>query len=213
MQQITLLVIAPLICILMIIIFPGLTNYFGKTEGYIAGFCVYWLICLVATIYSSKGLDGLMEIYCKRIEITNKNRRRYYFLAFIPCLATLIVVFGEIAPIVGFQVLLLSLLFALINGTLEEMFWRGAFNKLFDDIYLAYMYPSIFFGIWHIALFLAKGMVYQGGFPSLVGGALFMGLLWGLVAFKTKSIKIVTVAHVITNFFAFTGLIFENWFI
>lgn len=41
----------------------------------------------------------------------------------------------------------------------------------------------------------------------------FMGLLWGWVAYKTKSIKFVTVAHIITNFSAFTGLIFENWFI
>lgn len=56
-------------------------------------------------------------------------------------------------------------------------------------------------------------MVYQGGFLSLVGGAFFMGLLWGWVSYKTKSIKIVTIAHIITNFFSFTGMIFENWFI
>ena len=40
-----------------------------------------------------------------------------------------------------------------------------------------------------------------------------MGLLWGWVSYKTKSIKIVTIAHIITNFLAFTGMIFENWFI
>ncbi|WP_313232697.1 hypothetical protein [Tissierella praeacuta] len=34
-----------------------------------------------------------------------------------------------------------------------------------------------------------------------------MGLLWGWVAYTTKSIKIVTIAHIITNFFAFTGMI------
>ncbi len=36
-------------------------------------------------------------------------------------------------------------------------------------------------------------MVYQGGFPSLVGGAFFMGLLWGWVVYKTEFIK--TVEH------------------
>lgn len=60
---------------------------------------------------------------------------------------------------------------------------------------------------------MAKGVVYQGGFVSLVGGSFFMGILWRWVAYKTKSIKIVTVAHIITNFFAFTGLIFENRFL
>mgnify|MGYP005834088471 CR=1 FL=1 len=39
-----------------------------------------------------------------------------------------------------------------------------------------------------------------------------MGILWGWVAFRTKSIKVVTIAHIITDFFAFTGLIFDNWF-
>ncbi len=70
----------------------------------------------------------------------------------------------------------------------------------------------MFFGVWHIALYFAKGMVYQGGFDSLVGGSFFLGLLWKWAAYKTKSIKTVTGAHIITNFFAFTGLIFENWF-
>ncbi len=64
------------------------------------------------------------------------------------------------------------------------------FNK---NILLAYVYPTIFFGIWHISLYFAKGMVYQGGFPSLVGGAFFMGLLWGWVVYKTEFIK--TVEH------------------
>ena len=56
-------------------------------------------------------------------------------------------------------------------------------------------------------------MKYQGGVASLVGGAFFMGVLWGLVAYKTRSIKVVTIANIIADFFAFTGLIYENWFV
>jgi membrane protease YdiL (CAAX protease family) len=139
-------------------------------------------------------------------------RNSYFSLAFIPCVATFFVVFKNYAPKVGIPVLLIALSSALINGTFEEMLWRGAYNKIFNNnIILGYLYPSVFFGIWHIALYLAKGMVYQGGFASLVGGASFMGLLWGLVVYKTKSIKVVTFAHILTNFFAFTGMIFENW--
>lgn len=109
--------------------------------------------------------------------------------------------------------MIIAFFFALINGTLEEMFWRGVFNRVFyNKILLAYIYPTIFFGIWHIALYYAKGIEYQGGFASLVGGSFFMGILWGWIAYKTKSIKVIATAHVITNFFAFTGMIFENWF-
>ena len=69
------------------------------------------------------------------------------------------------------------------------------------------------FSGWHIALTLIRGMVYTGGNIALLAGASFMGVLWGFIAYKTKSVRYTTVAHIITNFFAFSGLIYENWFL
>lgn len=205
---------APVLCISMLLLMPFLTANMGKTAGYVTGFCIYWfLFCLPVSVYCSGGFRRLREIYRQKSDITARMKTIYYFIALIPCIATFFAVFKNIAPIAGLQVLILALVFGMINGTLEEMFWRGIFNKIFNDhLIWAYLYPSLFFGIWHIALFSAKGIVYQGGAGSLVGGSLFMGLLWGLATYKTKSVKIVTAAHIITNFFAFTGLIYQNWF-
>ena len=213
-KQVVLLFIAPILCITMLISFPIFTAVFGKTMGYVLGFCSYWfLFCIPFSLYSCNGFNGLKELYSPLSNISATIKMLNYLLAFIPCIAIFFVVFKEFVPNAGFRVLAIALLFALINGTFEEMFWRGVFNKVFhNNIYLSYIYPSLFFGIWHIALYLAKGMVYQGGFASLVGGAFFMGLLWGWVAYKTRSIKVVTLAHITANFFAFTGLIYENWF-
>lgn len=213
-KQFILICVAPILCISMLLLMPFLTSRIGKTAGYIAGFCIYWFIfCFPVSLYSSDGFSKLRRIYSQKSNITKAIRNIYYLLAFMPCIATFFVVFKGVAPIIEFQVLAIALPFAIINGTFEEMFWRGVFNKVFNNnIFLAYIYPSVFFGIWHIALYLAKGMVYQGGVASLVGGSFFMGLLWGWVAYKTKSIKVVTVVHIITNFFAFTGLIYQNWF-
>jgi membrane protease YdiL (CAAX protease family) len=213
-KQLNLIFIPPILCISMLLLMPFLTNKLGKTSGYIAGFCIYWFIfCFPVSVYSSNGVSKLSGIYSQTSNIKTTIRNIYYLFAFLPCIATFFVVFRVIAPIAGFKVLVTALSFAIINGTFEEMFWRGTFNKVFsNNISLAYIYPSVFFGIWHIALYFAKGMIYQGGFISLVGGSFFMGLLWGWVAYKTKSIKILTIVHIITNFFAFTGLIFENWF-
>ncbi|QUH19960.1 CPBP family intramembrane glutamic endopeptidase [Alkaliphilus sp. B6464] len=214
-RQFIILCTAPILCISMLLLIPLLTNKIGKTRGYIGGFWIYWLVfCLPVSLYSCNGLSGLKGVYSQRSNIKTSERIIWYLIAFMPCIATFFIVFKNFVPIAGFQVLVIALAYALINGTIEELFWRGIFNKVFNNnIFLAYIYPTIFFGTWHIALYFAKGMVYQGGFVSLVGGAFFMGLLWGWVAYKTKSIKIVTVAHIITNFFAFTGMIFENWFI
>lgn len=205
---------APVLCISMLLLMPFLTANMGKTAGYVTGFCIYWfLFCLPVSVYCSGGFRRLREIYRQKSDITARIKTIYYFIALIPCIATFFAVFKNIAPIAGLQVLILALVFGMINGTLEEMFWRGNFNKIFNDhLIWAYLYPSLFFGIWHIALFSAKGIVYQGGAGSLVGGSLFMGLLWGLAAYKTKSVKVVTAAHIITNFFAFTDLIYQNWF-
>ncbi|MDF2871773.1 MAG: Abortive infection protein [Anaerocolumna sp.] len=213
-KQYILVSAAPILCIAMLIFMPFLTIQIGKTTGYIAGFCIYWFIfCLPISLYCSNGFGKLREIYTQKSNITAVIRNIYYLLAFMPCIAIFFVVFKKVAPIAGFQVLVIALVFAIINGTFEELFWRGIFNKIFNNnIFLAYIYPSLFFGIWHIALYLAKGIIYQGGFASLVGGSFFMGLLWGWVAYKTKSIKVVTAVHIITNFFAFTGLIYQNWF-
>ena len=213
-KKILLLCITPLLCISMLILVPFLTNALGKTTGYVVGFCIYWFIfCIPVSLYIFNGFRGIREIYSQKSNIKSLKRRMYYIFAFLPCLAILLVVFKNVAPKAGFHVLAIALFFALINGTIEEIFWRGVFNKVFDgNIIFAFLYPSAFFGIWHIALFLAKGIVYDGGFASLVGGSLFMGLLWGWIAYKTKSIKVVTIAHIISNFLAFTGLIFENWF-
>lgn len=81
-----------------------------------------------------------------------------------------------------------------------------------EDILRAYIVPTILFSCWHIALLFANGITYSGGAPALVGGASFMGFLWGFVMFKTKNIKIVITAHVLTNFFAFSQLLYDNWF-
>lgn len=214
-KQFIMLCTAPILCISMLLLIPLLTHKIGKTAGYIGGFCIYWFVfCLPVSLYICDGLGGLKEVYSQKSNIKSSKKVIWYLMALMPCIATFFIVFKNFAPVAEFQVLVIALVYAIINGTIEELFWRGIFNNIFNDnIFLAYIYPTIFFGIWHISLYFSKGMVYQGGFLSLVGGAFFMGLLWGWVSYKTKSIKIVTIAHIITNFFAFTGMIFENWFI
>lgn len=213
-KQFVLLCATPILCVLMLFLIPFLTSKMGKTTGYILGFCIYWFIfCIPISLYCCNGLSELKEIYFTKSNIKKIIRNVWYLTAFMPSIATFFAVFKNFAAMAGVKALTITLLYALVNGTIEEMIWRGVFNKVFkNNIFLAYIYPTIFFGIWHIALYFAKGVVYQGGFAALVGGSFFMGLLWGWVAYKTKSIKIVTIAHIITNFFAFTGFIFKNWF-
>ena len=86
------------------------------------------------------------------------------------------------------------------------------FNRVFEDSIIGtYVIPTITFTCWHFALLFAKGVSYHGGALALVGGAGMMGAIWGYVMFKTKNIKVTICAHIITNFFAFSQLIYVNF--
>lgn len=212
-KQIILIGSAPILCGAMICLVPLLTTTLGKTYGYILSFCIYWFVfCIPITVYTLGGFGKLKAIYSLKSDMVAKRKIAYYFLAFVPCIAVFFVVFIKLIPEISAGIILIALFFALINGTIEELLWRGVYNKVFGDrVLFAFIYPTIFFSVWHIGLYFARGIQYQGGFASLVGGAAFMGCLWGWIAFRTKSIKIVSIAHIVVNFFAFTALILENW--
>ena len=109
------------------------------------------------------------------------------------------------------RLLALSAIFALINATSEELFWRGAFLKHFQkDARFAVGFPLLFFTLWHIALVQIPGVQIQGGAISLLGGAAAMGLIWGWLSWSTRSIYLSTLSHFGVNFFAFTGVILAN---
>ncbi|WP_105620030.1 CPBP family intramembrane glutamic endopeptidase [Vallitalea okinawensis] len=209
-----LLLVPPILSVSMICIFRLATERYGRTIGFMLGFCVYWFaFCLPTCLYIIGSTEELKRIYQGHVNNFDIKRLIYHIAAFIPCIATFCIIFYGLFLKVEFHVLGIALLFALVNGTIEELFWRGNYLKIFGNNFtLAYIYPSMFFGAWHIGLFFAKGIIYHGGLPALVGGALFMGLLWGIVSYRTRSIGTVTLAHIVTNFFAFTGLIYDNWY-
>jgi uncharacterized protein len=101
---------------------------------------------------------------------------------------------------------------ALVNGVTEEMFWRGAFVTVFPkQIGWGFVYPTVLFTAWHIALLCIPNVKYAGGALGLLGGAAVMGVLWGYAFWRTRDLRSITIAHVVTNIFAFSMLATENW--
>lgn len=191
----------------MILVFTIISNEYGKAVGYFLPYGIYLTILLLGVVlFNKRGNEPT--------KIRSSYKYMYYILSFIPILATFYVAFLPTLPNIKLDLLVLLLVYALLNGTLEELFWRGTFGKMFDnDIKCAYIIPTIIFTCWHFALLFANGVVYHGSMLALVGGAGVMGAIWGLTMFKTKNIKIVLCAHVVVNFFAFSQLLYENWFI
>lgn len=179
------------------------TRYFPPFWGYGAGLAVYWFAVLLPLILWRGG------------------HRRARFSVTLPsrwCLiANLLPIFG-VAVTAAFAVAttspplwLLSVVLgaALINGTLEETFWRG--TVLLDHASKADMaLHLILFTGWHFALLFAAGITVTGGSIVLLAGAAGLGALWTWARVTTGSIGFVILCHVGLNIFAFTELAIKN---
>lgn len=188
--------------------FYFLPQYLGKTAGYLSSFAFYWIYCLVHGLQLKRG--SMLGLYT-----FPKLRGRgllFVLLCFIPVIGAFSASFLRAYPQLSPELYLILAAAALVNGFVEEFYWRGAFiSRYKQDFRYAFLIPALLFGLWHISVYAAYGVAYQGGFMPLVGGAFFMGILWGYTAYKQQRILAPTIAHILTNFFAFSNLIVENW--
>ncbi|MNT80398.1 hypothetical protein D3C72_2198490 [compost metagenome] len=68
------------------------------------------------------------------------------------------------------------------------------------------------FTAWHAPLALSHGISFDGGWLYLEGEAAALGLLWSWIAWRTGSVFYVSIAHGLTNIFAFWVLFDRNGF-
>ncbi|MBF8962561.1 CPBP family intramembrane metalloprotease [Pontibacter sp. FD36] len=188
--------------------FYFLPQLLGKTAGYLASFVLYWSWCIVHGLVLKKG-DVVKRYSWPPHTSTNIL---WAVLCFLPVIGAFTAAFLVAYPFLSPELYLMLALAALTNGFVEEFYWRGAYTSRYGQNKLyAFVLPTLLFGLWHISVYAAYGISYQGGFLPLVGGAFFMGLIWGYTAFRQQRILIPTLAHILTNFFAFSNLIVENW--
>ena len=143
--------------------------------------------------------------------------KSYYYIIFYNIIYYYIILCNKVWQLTFITIQWISffiiLIASVINGTVEEVFWRGTFIYRYpNNIFKSFLFPCIFFIIWHISLASINEVQYQGGALGLIGGAFFGGIIWGLVAYKEKSILYTIITHILVNFLGFTGLIIDNWF-
>ena len=212
MKEKILLSIAPVLFPVTFMIFQLFNILVKGLIGYLFAFIVYWLICIITSTLIIKGEYEFIKLY----KVSRKDTKIIFlisiFITFIPVILTFCVSFLKVYHLLTPVILVSLISVSIINGLIEEFFWRGAFFVTFKRrVRLAYVYPTIFFAVWHISLYFYSGIKYQGGFFPLVGGAAIMGAVWAWSVWKQKTILFTTMAHIFANFFAFSMLLVENW--
>ena len=204
----SLVLFAPVaIIVIMILVFRGLHSLLRPGLAYFLGFLIYWVVWCGVFPWLFLGTNGIAKLFqFPGNPIGTLPWLVIALLIFPILLAGLIAFPNNISRATG-VIILLSLLIAVINAPAEELLWRGLFISVFPgNFILAYLYPSVGFGLWHIAPLMAKKSSFPGGMVAFVIGALIVGLCWGWVAFVTGSIFWTTVSHVIFDFLGLGAL-------
>ena len=208
-QQIALIIHAALLIGALFLLVPWLTQWDARA-GYLFSLTFYWpFFCLpVIGLHALPGNDGLL--------FTEKLPWRYWW--FIPLLLLQVGIIALVNFVPNTAMLTsggmwLAILIASINGPLEETAWRGGFLGAFRDRpTLGFWLGWLLFTAWHVPLALSVGITFDGGALALVGGAALLGLFWSWVVWMTGSVFYVSIAHALTNLFAFWVLFDRNGF-
>ena len=104
-------------------------------------------------------------------------------------------------------VIIVSIIIGVVIGATEEILWRGVYIRKFPSSkFFGIIYPAIWFSVWHIASQSVLPNQMLGGIASFLFYALLLGLDWGLVAWRTGSIKWVVAGHCIEDSLGLSGL-------
>jgi uncharacterized protein len=210
-QQAALVVHALLLIGALVVLVPWLTRALGGPLGYLLSLMIYWLgFCLPVIA---------MQVWRQRGPLLFSERLAWRDW-WVPGLLVLQMgVIGLLAVVPNTSLLtthgaMLAAAVALINGSLEEIAWRGGFMTRFADRpRLGFWLGWLLFTAAHIPLALSHDIVFDGGWLGPVGGAAALGLVWSWIAWRTGSVFWVSIAHVLTNALAFWVLFDRNGFV
>ena len=186
--------------ILLLLLFKIFSDIYEPRQTYMLALVSYWILILAPIKSLKKGA------FFKKITFD-----KWTALAFIPVIAVTFVAFIPVIPKLTIPLFTLACVTGIINGVLEECYWRGLYLEHFKEEKLkGFLISCLLFTAWHVPLFLIDGISYQGGAWAMIGGAAGMGILWSLVAVKQNNISVVSLSHVLVNILAFSAHYLDN---
>jgi membrane protease YdiL (CAAX protease family) len=197
--QIILVVINTLVFLILIFFLQGLLSF-------IVPFSIYWLILLLSIIRLQKD-KKIIPSYQELLQ--NNQNTVAIIIGYVPAILVLIVTIIPLKNEVNIRLLIIAIVIGLINGFIEEVFWRGTVYQNNNKFTL--ILSNILFAINHCG-FLFLNIMYQGGAVNLLGGPLIMGFIWLYATKKNNSLTHVIISHQIVNTFAFYSTFCNNGF-
>jgi len=197
MQRKTILYLLPVVLLASTaFVFSAGAHWWGKAWGYVAGFVFYngfW--CILVPLF----LLGPGQFAALFHETNPLFQKKHWWLIAL-LLSTTAGALGMLSahdlantPV---TLVLVAIPAAVMTGACEEILWRGVYVKTFPCHPLwGLIYPALGYAAWHISPQLVYPASMPGGMFAFAGLTFFLGLCYGLVAYRTGSCKWTAISH------------------
>ena len=187
------------------VVFQGLSSLLGKQAGYLLGFLFYWGFWCLLVPRLLLGRDSFRGLLIDRAQLFSR-RNWPAALTFVVISGVTVIMYQSGFLRAPWDLILLAVPFAVINGLCEESLWRGLYVKAFPgNPWLGILFPSLGFACWHF--------VPQMIFPAATGtlpfvlSTIFLGLAYGFIAYRTGSAKWTAISHSLNGILALSGML------
>jgi len=186
---------------LLWLVFRFATTMLHPVAGYVLGLCIYWVFLAISLFLTTTVTDR------SRLLTARSAGWSVTALCILPVLVLGIPGMAAL-HLLPFFLLPAIVVAALVNGFLEELFWRGALVPAPSQPEAAL--AVFLFALWHVVLLAAQGITLTGGPMVLLLGAAFLGSIWMTARLRTGSVGLSALSHAGVNLFAFILLVADN---
>ena len=180
-------------------VFHVTTRRYGAERGYQAGFAVYWASCwLMAGLVA--GPRRLFGVWQAPEQLLPAPRGLGAAVLVAPPLGGFATQWLPEARASGPVVVAVAASVGTTNALAEEAFWRGVPVAAFaaDDVWRGWLWPALGFTTWHLVPLASHPSSLRRRVELLAGAAL-IGVSYGWIAFRTRSLALVAPAHALTD--------------
>ena len=205
------IVLPPILTGTMYLVFTRFTGNFGSDPGFLYAFLVYWIGWCLAVPAIILGPRELLDLIRDGTPSFGHRPKLTLFLLGWPLPAAFLFAFLPRVNQVTVPVIVVSLAVGVTIAVTENVLWRGLYVRLFpSDVRFGYVYPAVWFGLWHFAPQAVATNQFPGAPYSFVLYATALGFSYGYYAWTTNSIRWCTVSHAIHDSLGLSGITFVS---
>ncbi len=182
----------PVLTVTMVGVYRLLLRRLGAGRAWYAGFLVYWPVWRILFPLQVLGFKKLRSLFQHR-----RPNALGWFIVILPPVLAFLGRFAQDRPTRGVKERAALVSTAFMNGTLEEVLWRGVYVGLFPDKPLwAVVWPTLWFALWHYAPGSVSPLTDVG---TLMVGAGMLGACLSWLTLQTRSILWAAISHTLAG--------------